>query len=228
MSSLVCGANRDGFHLRKVVYGRDFSASQVGDLVEVRTGDACPRCSAAMEVVRGIEVGHIFKLGIKYSEALAATFLDQHGKEKLMVMGCYGIGIGRTVAAAIEQNHDEQGMMLPYALSPFKVALLCLDTKNEEVVAYCDQLYATLQGRGIETLYDDRNERPGVKFKDADLIGMPLRLTVGRKGFARGILEVKERRSGESIEIPVDDIDQLWKIIEDLNTDALVYDNCDH
>jgi len=216
MSSLVCGANRDGFHLRQVVYGRDFSASQVGDVVEVQTGDACPRCGATMEVVRGIEVGHIFKLGVKYSEALSSTFLDQHGKEKLMVMGCYGIGIGRTVAAAIEQNHDEQGMILPYALAPFKVALLCLDTKNEEVVAYCERLYASLQERGIETLYDDRNERPGIKFKDADLIGMPLRLTIGRKGFARGILEVKERRAGESIEIPVDDLNRLWEIIKNL------------
>ncbi|HDJ28802.1 MAG TPA: proline--tRNA ligase [Proteobacteria bacterium] len=216
MSSLVCGANRDGFHLQHVVYGRDFTASQVGDVVEVQAGDACPRCGAVMEVVRGIEVGHIFKLGVKYSEALSATFLDQHGKEKLMVMGCYGIGIGRTVAAAIEQNYDEQGMMLPYALSPFKVALLCLDTKNEEVVAYCDRLYASLQERGIETLYDDRNERPGIKFKDADLIGTPLRLTVGRKGFARGILEVKERRASDSVEIPIDDVNQLWEMIDKL------------
>lgn len=218
MPSLVCGANRDGFHLRNVVYGRDFSASKVGDLVEVQTGDFCPRCGAVMEVVRGIEVGHIFKLGIKYSEALGATFLDQHGKEKLMVMGCYGIGIGRTVAAAIEQNHDEQGMMLPYALAPFKVAMLCLDTKNEEVVSYCDRLYAGLQERGIETLYDDRNERPGIKFKDADLIGMPLRLTIGRKGFSRGVLEVKVRRTGESSEIPVDDLGRLWELIENLAT----------
>ncbi|MEA2108036.1 MAG: proline--tRNA ligase [Pseudomonadota bacterium] len=216
MSSLVCGANRDGFHLQHVAYGRDFTASQIGDLVEVQVGDACPRCGARLEVARGIEVGHIFKLGVKYSEALSATFLDQHGKEKLMVMGCYGIGIGRTVAAAIEQNHDEQGMMLPYALAPFKVALLCLDTKNEEVVAYCDRLYASLRERGIETLYDDRNERPGIKFKDADLIGMPLRLTVGRKGFARGILEVKERRASDSVEIQIDDVIQLWEMIDKL------------
>ncbi len=219
MPPLVCGANKDGFHLRQVVYGRDFTADKIGDVVEVRAGDACPRCGAPMELVRGIEVGHIFKLGTKYSKALSATFLDQDGKEKLMVMGCYGIGIGRTVAAAIEQNHDEQGMMLPYALAPFKVALLCLDTKNEEVVAYCDQLYRQLQERGIETLYDDRNERPGIKFKDADLIGMPLRLTVGRKSYARGILEVKKRRSPESMEIPVQDLSQLWHVIEEMAAD---------
>ncbi len=219
MPPLVCGANKDGFHLRQVVYGRDFIAAKIGDVVDVQAGDACPRCGAPMELVRGIEVGHIFKLGTKYSEALSATFLDQHGKEKLMIMGCYGIGIGRTVAAAIEQNHDEQGMMLPYALAPFKVALLCLDTKNEEVVSYCDQLYQQLRERGIETLYDDRNERPGIKFKDADLIGTPLRLTVGRKGFARGILEVKERRSSESMEIPVHDLNQLWDVIEKMAAD---------
>jgi prolyl-tRNA synthetase len=202
-----------------VVYGRDFSADRVLDLVEVVAGDPCPRCGAPLKIVRGIEVGHIFKLGTKYSRALKATFLDREGKEQLLVMGCYGIGVGRTVAAAIEQHHDQQGIIFPWAIAPFKVVLLGLDSKNEEVTAFGDRLYRQLRERGLETLYDDRDERPGIKFKDADLIGAPLRITVGRKGFARGVIEVRERRTGAQEEIPVDDLEKLWRLIERLRDD---------
>ncbi|MBW1645204.1 MAG: proline--tRNA ligase, partial [Deltaproteobacteria bacterium] len=219
MPAMVCGANREGFHCRHVVYGRDFSADRVLDLVEVVAGDPCPRCGAPLKIVRGIEVGHIFKLGTKYSRALKATFLDREGKEQLLVMGCYGIGVGRTVAAAIEQHHDQQGIIFPWAIAPFKVVLLGLDSKNEEVTAFGDRLYRQLRERGLETLYDDRDERPGIKFKDADLIGAPLRITVGRKGFARGVIEVRERRTGAQEEIPVDDLEKLWRLIERLRDD---------
>ncbi len=219
MAAMVCGANREGFHRRHVVYGRDFEAERVLDLVEVVPGDSCPRCGAALKIVRGIEVGHIFKLGTKYSQALKATFLDREGQEQFLVMGCYGIGVGRTVAAAIEQNHDQQGIIFPWAIAPFKVVLLCLDTRDDKVAACCEQLYEQLRARGVATLYDDRDERPGIKFKDADLIGAPLRITVGRRGFARGVIEVRERRTGEQGEIPVAELGELWRKIELLRAD---------
>ena len=219
LGELICGANRAGFHLQGVYWGRDFSSPQIADLVQVRAADPCPRCGSLLQIDRGIEVGHIFKLGTKYSEKLKATFLDQEGQERLLVMGCYGIGVGRTVAAAIEQNYDENGICFPYAIAPFKVALLNLDLKSEEVTAYCDNLYRELQNRGLSVIYDDRNERPGVKFKDADLIGVPLRLTLGRKGFKRGILEAKRRNGSVNEELPLDDRAPLWSLLEELAAD---------
>ncbi|MCD6534204.1 MAG: proline--tRNA ligase [Deltaproteobacteria bacterium] len=216
MGEIICGANRAGFHLQGVLWGRDFKSQQMADLVLVRAGDLCPRCGSLLQIDRGIEVGHIFKLGTKYSEKLKATFLDQEGQEKNLVMGCYGIGVGRTVAAAIEQNYDDNGICFPYAIAPFKVALLNLDLKSEEVTAYCETLYKELQSRGISVIYDDRNERPGVKFKDADLIGVPLRLTLGRKGYKRGILEVKSRNSSVNEELPLDDRAPLWRLLDEL------------
>ncbi len=219
MSEMICGANRAGFHLQGVCWGRDFKSPQTADLVQVRAGDLCPRCGALLQIDRGIEVGHVFKLGTKYSEKLQATFLDQEGQEKFLVMGCYGIGVGRTVAAAIEQNYDDNGICFPYAIAPFKVALLNLDLKSEEVTAYCESLYQELQGRGISVIYDDRNERPGVKFKDADLIGVPLRLTLGRKGYKRGILEAKSRNGSVNEELPLEDRAPLWRLIEELAAD---------
>ncbi|MBN2232543.1 MAG: proline--tRNA ligase [Deltaproteobacteria bacterium] len=215
----VCGANRDGRHLRDVLCGRDFSPSVVADIVEVHAGDACPRCGGELRIVRGIEVGHIFKLGTKYSEAMGATFQDRDGEERPLVMGCYGIGIGRTVAAAIEQNHDDDGIIMPWAIAPFKVAVLCLDEKHDEVRAFSERLYEELRRRGIDVLLDDRAERPGIKFKDADLIGAPLRLTVGRKGYGRGIFEARDRRTRETIELPVDDFTPLWQFVERMRAD---------
>ncbi len=219
MGALICGANRYGYHLRGVYWGRDFTSEQIADLVQVRAGEACPRCDGLLQIDRGIEVGHIFKLGTKYSEKLNAVFLDQDGQEKAMVMGCYGIGIGRTVAAAIEQNYDENGIIFPYALAPFKVALLNLDLKNEAVTSFCEKLYQEFLSRGINVLYDDRNERPGVKFKDADLLGTPLRLTLGRKGFKRGVIEVKLRREAEAREFPLENLEPLWSLLAELQAD---------
>ncbi len=219
LGEIICGANRAGFHLKGVFWGRDFSSRQIVDLVQVKAGDPCPRCGSLLQIDRGIEVGHIFKLGTKYSEKLNATFLDQEGKERLLVMGCYGIGVGRTVAAAIEQNYDENGICFPYAIAPFKVALLNLDLKSEEVTAYCESLYQELQSRGISVIYDDRNERPGVKFKDADLIGVPLRLTLGRKGYKRGVLEARRRKGSINEELPLDDRAPLWSLLAELAAD---------
>lgn len=219
MGALICGANRAGFHLQGVFWGRDFKSSQIADLVQVRAGDLCPRCGGRLQIDRGIEVGHIFKLGTKYSEKLKATFLDQKGQEHPLVMGCYGIGVGRTVAAAIEQNYDDNGICFPYAIAPFKVALLNLDLKSEEVTSYCENLYQKFQNRGISVIYDDRNERPGVKFKDADLIGVPLRLTLGRKGFQKGIIEARLRDGSMSKDLPLDDQASLWSLLEELAAD---------
>jgi prolyl-tRNA synthetase len=217
MGEMICGANRHGYHLKGVYWGRDFESDQIVDLVQVRAGEFCPRCDGTLQIDRGIEVGHIFKLGTKYSEKLKATFLDQDGKEKTMVMGCYGIGVGRTVAAAIEQNHDENGITFPYAIAPFKAALLNLDLKSEEVTSFCEKLYQEFLNRGISVLYDDRNERPGVKFKDADLLGMPVRITLGRKGFKRGIIEVKLRSAAATVqEFPLDNLEPLWALFTEL------------
>jgi prolyl-tRNA synthetase len=216
MGEMICGANRHGYHLKGVHWGRDFKSEKIFDLVQVRAGELCPRCDGSLQIDRGIEVGHIFKLGTKYSEKLNATFLDQDGKEKEMVMGCYGIGVGRTVAAAIEQNHDDNGITFPYAIAPFKVVLLNLDLKSEEVTAFCEKLYQEFLNRGISILYDDRNERPGVKFKDADLLGMPVRLTLGRKGFQRGIIEVKLRQAADVQEFPLDNLEALWSLFDEL------------
>ncbi len=219
IGSLICGANRAGFHCRNVLWGRDFETEKLYDLVMVKPGDACPRCDGKLRIDRGIEVGHIFKLGTKYSEKLKATFLDQEGEERFLVMGCYGIGIGRTVAAAIEQNHDENGIRFPYAIAPFKVVLLNLDLKSAEVTQACEKLYRDLREKGIEVLYDDRNERPGVKFKDADLLGIPLRLTLGRKGYKRGIIEARSRDGSRNLELPLDDRGPLWSLLAELAAD---------
>ncbi len=219
VGTFVCGANRAGYHLRNVAWGRDLKADRLYDLVTVRPGDPCPRCEGKLRLDRGIEVGHIFKLGTKYSEKLKATFLDAEGEERLMIMGCYGIGIGRTVAAAIEQNHDENGIIFPWALAPFKVALLNLDPKSEEVTAAVETLYGDLEKRGVEVLYDDRGERPGVKFKDADLLGIPLRLTLGRKGFKKGIIEARSRNGVHDLELPLADRTPLWDLLRDLEAD---------
>ena len=167
-------------------------------------GDACPRCeSGKLEIWRGIEVGHVFKLGTKYSKALNASFLDANGKEQIIFMGCYGIGIGRTVAACIEQNHDENGIIFPIPIAPFHCIVSALSAKEDEVKAASEQIYSELLEAGMEVLLDDRDERPGFKFKDADLIGIPLRIVVGAKNLVDGKVELKERRSGEVEILPI-------------------------
>jgi len=198
MKNFVCGANEPDYHLKNVNHDRDFSVGEYADIRNVTHGDPCPRCSAGtLEMWRGIEVGHVFKLGTKYSKALNATFLDPDGKEQIVFMGCYGIGIGRTVASCIEQNHDTNGIIFPLPIAPFHCIISAINPKDEAVSSAAENIYAQLLSLGVEVLYDDRDERPGVKFKDADLIGIPLRIVVGAKNLVEGKVELKERRSGE-------------------------------
>lgn len=203
MTNMVTGANQDGVHLKNVNLGRDFTVTLAGDLRMATAADSCPQCQGRLELPRGIEVGHIFKLGTSYSEALQATFLDDQGKRKPFVMGCYGIGVSRCIAAAIEQHHDDNGMILPLPIAPFQVILQNLSPKDVEVSKGAERLYEELNSRGIETLYDDRNERPGIKFKDADLIGIPLRVMVGKRFIEAGEVEIKHRATGETEALPM-------------------------
>jgi prolyl-tRNA synthetase len=163
-----------------------------------------------MGLHRGIEVGHVFKLGAKYSEPMGCSFLNEDGKETTMIMGCYGIGISRVLAAAIEQNHDADGIKFPPPIAPFEAIIVCLDPGKPEFALAAESLYERLRERGLDVLLDDRDERPGVKFKDADLLGAPMQLVVGAKGVARGVIEVKDRRSGEKSELPVTDFDAAF------------------
>lgn len=203
-TNFVVGANKADAHFTGVNWGRDVDLSEWTDLLLVTGGDGCPRCDGSLELHRGIEVGHIFKLGTKYSEAMHCTYLDDQGASHPMTMGCYGLGIGRTVAAAIEQNHDENGIIWPLPLAPFEVLVMGLSSRDEQVVEAADRLYGQLNEQGVEVLYDDRDERPGVKFKDADLVGIPVRLVVGAKSLAEGQVELSRRRDGEKILVPVE------------------------
>ncbi|MDJ0877781.1 MAG: proline--tRNA ligase, partial [Halieaceae bacterium] len=202
-ADFCCGANRDGFHLTGVNWDRDVSASRVEDLREVVEGDPSPDGQGSLVIKRGIEVGHIFQLGTKYSAAMNAQVLDENGKSQVMTMGCYGIGVTRIVAAAIEQNHDEQGIIWPEAMAPFQVAIVPLNMHKSEAVADCAlALYQALTEAGVEVLLDDRNERPGVKFADMELIGIPHRVVVGDRALAEGNLEYKSRTASDPQLIP--------------------------
>jgi prolyl-tRNA synthetase len=204
MRDAVTGANESDAHFIRVDQERDFTPAIFADLRLAANGDPCPRCDAgSLEVYRGIEVGQVFYLGTKYSEAMGATYLDAEGRERPIEMGCYGIGISRMVAAAIEQNHDANGIIWPLSIAPFQVLLLPINYKDRAIREAVDQLYGELQERGVEVLLDDRDERPGVKFKDADLIGIPLRVTIGAKGLEKGYLELRWRRDGKGDEIPL-------------------------
>ena len=202
LTNFVCGANKGDAHLTGVNWGRDVDLSEFADLLLVGEGDPCPRCDGTLVVYRGIEVGHIFKLGTKYSISMGCTFLDENGESHPMVMGCYGLGIGRTVAAAVEQNHDADGIVWPRPLAPFEVLLISLSLRDPEVVKTAEKLYAHLEEQGVEVLYDDRDERPGVKFKDADLIGFPVRIVVGSKSLAEGNVELSLRKDKEKQLVP--------------------------
>ncbi|MFQ5691972.1 MAG: YbaK/EbsC family protein, partial [Nitrospinota bacterium] len=191
--NLVVGANEADHHYEGAAPGRDFTVREYADLRFAREGDPCARCGAPLRVMRGIEVGHVFKLGTKYSETMGATFLDEKGESRPIVMGCYGIGIGRTIAAAIEQNHDENGIIWPVPIAPFHVEVIPLNMKQEPVRRAAEDLYEAFCRESVETVLDDRDERPGVKFKDADLIGIPFQVIVGPRGLAEGKVEVKRR-----------------------------------
>ncbi len=222
MADFVVGGNAVDIHYAGANLDRDFTASQFADLRQAVAGDPCPRCeSGKFESWRGIEVGHIFKLGIKYSEAMNATVLDAQGKSQPLVMGCYGIGAGRTVAAAIEQNHDENGMMLPMPLAPFQVLVTMLNPKDDMVREAAEKLYQQLLELNIEVLLDDRDERPGIKFKDGDLIGIPLRVTVGARNLKEGNVELKVRKCGT---MTMASLEEIVPQLQQLVAEGLAFD----
>ncbi len=204
LADFACGANREGFHLTGVNWERDVALDRVEDLRNVVEGDPSPDGKGTLEIRRGIEVGHIFKLGNKYSTAMNATVLDENGKTVTMEMGCYGLGVSRVVAAAIEQNHDENGIIWPDAIAPFQVAIVTLNAHKSPTVAEAgEKLYEQLRQAGYDVLLDDRKERPGVKFADMELIGIPHRFVVSERGLAAGTLEYKGRRDAEKQDVPV-------------------------
>jgi prolyl-tRNA synthetase len=211
IKNAVCGANKNHMHLKNVNLGRDYQAKSVLDLRMIQLGDPCPRCSGEIKFARGIEVGQVFKLGTKYSKALGCSFLDEKGQEKTVVMGCYGVGVSRTMASAIEQNYDEHGIVWPVPIAPYHVVVVPVSTKDTAQMDLAEKIYRELQEAGLETVLDDRDERPGVKFKDADLIGYPLRVTIGAKTIAEGLLEVKARRTGEEYRFSLDNYVQNIK-----------------
>ena len=207
LPSFVCGANQGDMHLKNVVSKRDYTPTVCGDFRDAAVGDACPRCEKGRFAgYRGVEVGQVFFLGTKYSVPMKCNFLDVDGKDKPMIMGCYGIGVTRIAAAAIEQNHDKDGIVWPVAIAPFEVALLSLQVGDAQVTEVAEKVYVELEKAGIEVLFDDREERPGVKFKDADLVGLPYRIAVGKKGVAEGTVELKARRGSEVVKVKIEDI----------------------
>ena len=203
-ANFVAGANETGYHLRNVNYPRDFQADLVGDIALARDGDRCPHCGAALHAVRGIEVGHIFQLGTKYSEQMGATFHDAAGRECPLVMGCYGIGLGRLLACVLEQHRDERGIVWPASLAPYPVHVVVLGDADTPVGQAAADLETALCAAGLEPLFDDRSESAGVKFNDADLMGMPVRLTVSRRSLAQGGVEIKGRSEESPHLVPVD------------------------
>ncbi len=195
MKNIVCGGNEHEYHYIGVNRNRDFKEDMTADIIRVQKGDGCPKCNGVLSEQKGIEIGHVFYLGTKYSKSMKATFLDEDGKPKEFIMGCYGIGITRIVAAAIEQNNDENGIIWPFAIAPYEAVITPVNMKYEEGVKYSFDLYEKLKGAGIDVIIDDRDISPGAKFKDADLIGFPLRVTVGEKNFKDGKVEIKLRRN---------------------------------
>ena len=218
LHDFVTGANKPSAHFTGVQVQRDLKIEKFGDLRTVRANDACPRCeNGKYQIKRGIEVGHIFILGTKYSSAMKAVFLDQNGKENTMIMGCYGVGVGRTVAAAIEQNNDERGIVWPRNLAPFQVIIIPVNYSKDDLKDVCDTLYNRLQEAGIETLLDDRSDRLGVKLKDADLMGIPLQIIIGPKNLSAGQVEIKVRKTNESNLHPYPQIiEDIPNILKDL------------
>ncbi len=206
MRNFYVGGNEKNYHMKNVNLGRDFQVDAVADLRQITTSDPCPECGGKLKMTEGIEVGHVFKLGTGYSESMEATFQDSDGQEKYFVMGCYGIGVSRVVAAAIEQNHDANGIILPVPLAPYTVTILNLGLKDKTITATAEQLYNELSAQGIDVLLDDRDERPGSKFKDADLLGIPFRVTVGKSLINSGLVEIRIRKNGAVEEVTPDKV----------------------
>ena len=218
-ANFAAGANQAGKHYTGANFPRDFAVDEIVEIAEAQVGHACPVCGTPLEAVRGIEVGHVFKLGTFYADALGANYLDDQGRQQPVVMGCYGIGVTRVLAAAIEQNHDEAGIIFPAPISPYDVHLVALNTDTPEVTAAAEALYEELLAAGFEVLYDDRIESPGVKFKDADLIGISMRLVVSKRNLAEGAVEMRRRRDGESSQVPLSGIAQAVR--DQLESDQL-------
>jgi prolyl-tRNA synthetase len=216
MNNIIVGANQTGYHYENANYGRDFEGT-VGDFRKVIEGDKCPKCSKPLTIARGIEVGHIFKLGTKYSESMGATFIDENSQSKPLIMGCYGIGINRTMASIIEQNNDDNGIVWPVSVAPYKVVVIPVAVKDAEQMRIANELYESLRSLGIDVIIDDRDERAGVKFKDADLIGIPMRITVGKK-INEGLVEFKLRNAGDIELVAIDAVinrvkEEILKVI---------------
>jgi prolyl-tRNA synthetase len=199
MENMVTGANKDDFHYTDVHAGRDFTPGMFADIRNAGAGDACPHCFKPMSITRGIEVGHIFKLGTKYSVKMHAEFLDENGASKPFVMGCYGIGVGRTLAASIEQNNDKDGIIFPMTIAPYEIELIAINMKDKGITDTAEAVYNEMSDRGFDILYDDRDISPGMKLKDADLLGFPVRIIIGSKFKNEGTLEIKIRKTGEVI-----------------------------
>ena len=206
MPNQLVGANKHGYHLKNVNIGRDYTPDIICDVRTVEEGEICPVCGGRLKKARGIEVGQVFKLRDKYSKSMNANYVDEEGNEKPFVMGCYGIGVGRTMAAVIEQSHDENGIIWPMSIAPYQVIIVPVNDRDEDIIALSESLYEKLCTEKIETVLDDRKERPGVKFNDADLIGYPLRITLGKKVKEEGLAEVKIRATGEVVCLPVSEI----------------------
>ena len=216
LKNLCAGANKEDHHVKNVNYGRDYKGDIVVDIKNLKEGDPCPVCGAPVKHTRGIEVGQVFKLGTKYSESMGATYKDENQKDQLIVMGCYGIGVTRTVAAVIEQHHDENGIIWPMSVAPYHVIITLMKPEDEVQAEVAERIYSELGKAGVEVLLDDRKERPGVKFKDADLLGIPVRITVGR-GAADGMIEYKLRRDEDKIELSIEE--GIAKAIEIVNNE---------
>ena len=215
MKAAVCGANQADYHFVDVVPSTEFRIDKVHDLRMMEPGEACPKCGVPLKEARGIEVGQVFKLGTKYSKALRATYLDINGEEKFCVMGCYGVGVSRSIAAAVEQNHDDYGIMWPMPLAPYQCIIIPVNTKDVLVVETALNVYLELQRLGVEVILDDRDERAGIKFKDADLVGYPIRVTIGNKTLANGQVELRERKTSETQLILIEEVAaQVKSIIE--------------
>jgi prolyl-tRNA synthetase len=215
--NLVGGANEEGYHLENLNYGRDFQADVVADLAVAGEGDPCPDCEGPLRASRGVEVGNIFKLGTRYADAMGCTFLDRDGTSKPVVMGSYGIGVGRLLACIAEEHHDEHGLTWPVTVAPYQLHLVGLSGAGDEVQLAADSLYAELTRQGVEVLYDDREESPGIKFADADLIGIPVRATVSRRTLARDVVELRTRKTKEQVLAPIGDaVAEVKRVLEEL------------
>ena len=210
MPNWVVGANEDGFHYVGALLGRDFQVDAWADLCLVREGDPCPKCGLPLSHARGIEVGQIFKLGDKCSRSMDVKFMDENGEERYFIMGCYGVGVSRTLAAAVEQSHDDAGIIWPFGIAPAHICVIPLTVGDDTVQPAAEQIAGKAAELGFEVVIDDRNERAGVKFADADLIGWPLQVVVGKRGLAEGKVEIKRRRTGERRDVELTTLSELF------------------